>query len=67
MAFSWKVLIPASLVNLLLVAVGVVTNLYVMAGLELVAAVVFIWLVARIGVTAGDDIRAAAKAAEVSA
>lgn len=67
MVMSWKLLIPASLVNLLLAATGVVTNLFVLAALEFIAAAVFVWLVARLGRTAGDKVRAAAEAAEVAA
>jgi len=66
MTVSWKLLVPAALLNLLLAAVGVVTNLLVLAVLELAAAVFFVWLVARLGRTAGDKQRAAAQA-EVAA
>jgi hypothetical protein len=38
----------------------------VLAAVELVGAVVFVWLVARIGRTAGDSVRAAAEAGEVA-
>ena len=67
MVFSWKFLIPASLVNLLLVAVGVVTNLYVLTAVEFVAAAVFVWIVARLGRTAGNAVRAASEAREAAA
>ncbi|NTU71613.1 MAG: NADH-quinone oxidoreductase subunit NuoH [Coriobacteriia bacterium] len=67
MAFGWKVLIPASLVSLAIVSVGVVTNPWVIVVCEVLAAAVFVWLVARIGVRAGTAERAAAKAAASSA
>jgi NADH-quinone oxidoreductase subunit H len=66
MVLGWKVLIPASLINLMLAGLGIVTNLFVLAAVELVGAVVFVWLVARIGRTAGDSVRAAAEAGEVA-
>lgn len=62
MTVSWKLLVPAALVNLALAAVGAVTNLLVLALLEFAAAALFVWLVARLGRTAGDKLRAAAKA-----
>lgn len=61
MAFGWKALLPASLVNLGITGVGVVTNQYVLVVLEAVAAVVFIYIVSRIGATAGDAEREAAE------
>ena len=64
--YPYLLLVPAALVNLMLVAVGVVTNLFVLVALELVALAFFVWLVARLGRTAGDKLRAAAKA-EVTA
>jgi NADH-quinone oxidoreductase subunit H len=66
MTVSWKLLVPAALVNLALATIGVFTNLYVLAALELAAAAIFVWLVARLGQTAGDKLRAAARA-EVTA
>jgi NADH-quinone oxidoreductase subunit H len=67
MVLSWKLLIPASLVNLLLAATGVVTNLFLLTALEFVAAAIFVWLVARLGRTAGDKARATVEAGEVAA
>lgn len=58
MDIGWKLLLPASLLNVLLTATGVVTNLVVLIVLELVATVGFVWLVARLGATAGDTARA---------
>jgi len=71
MLFSWKLLIPASLVNLMLAATGVVTSVFVLALLEFAALALFVWIVAGIGRTAGDVKRAAAiqaaEAGEVAA
>jgi len=67
MVFSWKFLIPASLVNLLLATLGVVTNVWVLTAVEFVAAGVFFWIIGRLGRTAGDAARAAAQAREVAA
>lgn len=64
MMMSWKLLIPASLVNLMLAALGVVTNTLVLALVELAGAALFVWLVARIGRLAGDVVRANAEAIE---
>ena len=63
MAFGWKVLMPAALVNLLLTAVGIVTNGWVLFVLEVLATVTFAWIVARLGRTAGDRRRLVAEAA----
>lgn len=61
MDIGWKLLLPAALLNVLLTAAGVVTNLVVLIALELVATVGFVWLVGRLGATAGDTARAAVK------
>ena len=61
MDLGWKLLLPASLLNVILTATGVVTNLVVLIALELVASIGFIWLVGRLGATAGDSARAAVK------
>jgi len=67
MTVSWKLLVPAAMVNLVLAAIGVATNsLLVLAVLEFAAAAFFVWLVAYLGRTAGDKLRAAAQA-EVAA
>ncbi len=63
MAIGWKLLLPAALVNVLITALGIVTNSFVLLVLEVAGAVVFVWIVARIGASAGDGLRAAAKAA----
>lgn len=61
MDLGWKLLLPASLLNVILTATGVVTSLVVLIALELVATIGFIWLVERLGATAGDSARAAVK------
>lgn len=61
MDIGWKLLLPAALLNVLLTATGVVTNLVVLIALELVATVGFVWVVGRLGATAGDSARAAVK------
>ncbi len=61
MDIGWKLLLPAALLNVLLTAVGVITNNYVLIALEVVATVAFIVIVSRIGARAGDAIRAAVK------
>jgi NADH-quinone oxidoreductase subunit H len=53
MSFSWKVLIPAALLNMFCTALGIVTNVFVLVGLQIVLVVGFVWLVSRIGITAG--------------
>ena len=63
MALSWKLLIPAALVNLMLAALGVLTNQLVLAIAEFAGAALFVWLIARLGRTAGDKVRAAVRAA----
>lgn len=66
MAIGWKLLLPAALLNVLLTSVGIVTNVWVLIVLEVVALGAFLWLVARLGARAGDDARAAAVAAASS-
>jgi NADH-quinone oxidoreductase subunit H len=66
MVMGWKLLIPASLLNLALAGLGVLTNALVLAIAELASAVVFVWLVARIGRTAGESVRAAIEAGEAA-
>lgn len=61
MDIGWKLLLPAALLNVLLTATGVVTNLVVLIVLELAATGGFVWLVGRLGATAGDSARAAVK------
>lgn len=64
---GWKLLLPASLVNVLIAAVGVVAGHWLLIPLELAAASGFVWLVARIGTRAGERQRAAALAARARA
>ncbi len=67
MAIGWKMLLPAALLNVFLTAIGIVTHIAVLVVIEFAAAGVFMWVVARLGAHAGNDARAAAKAArEVS-
>jgi NADH-quinone oxidoreductase subunit H len=61
MAFCWKVLTPAALVNLMLVAFGIVTNPVAMAIAEFAGLITLGWVIARIGQTAGDSVRSAAE------
>ena len=61
---GWKLLLPAALVNVLITAVGIVTNLVVLVALEVVAAVALFVLISWLGEHAGD---ARAEAAERSA
>lgn len=60
MEFGWKVLLPASLVNLLLTAFGVVTNNVLLIAIQLAATAAFAWLVGRLGENAGRREREAA-------
>ena len=62
MSLGWKVLLPAALVNVLITGTGVVTSVWVLVVLEFAAAAVLIWVISRLGVTAGDRKRAAADA-----
>lgn len=62
MSFGWKVLLPASLVNVGLTGIGVVTNDYVLIALQLIAVVIFVLVISRIGVRAGNGVRAASEA-----
>jgi NADH-quinone oxidoreductase subunit H len=57
MAFSWKVLIPAALGNLMIVAFGVLTNAWLLAIAEFAGAGLLGWGIATIGRTAGDSVR----------
>ena len=62
MALGWKVLMPAALLNVMLTATGVITNIWVLLVLEFAAAAGFVWLISRLGVHAGDSERAEADA-----
>lgn len=61
MALGWKVLLPAALINLLLTAFGVVTNVAVLVVLEFAAAAAFVAVIAYLGRHAGDKERTTAK------
>ena len=63
MAFGWKVLLPAAMVNVLITSVGIITDFYALVIAEFVAAAAFIWIVSRLGERSGDKARAAAVAA----
>lgn len=54
MEIGWKLLIPASLLNVLLTAIGVVTDMVVLVVLEVAATVALIRLVSWLGVHAGE-------------
>lgn len=60
MDIGWKLLLPAALVNVLVTAVGVVTNAFVLVVLELVALAGFIAITSRLGARTGDDVRSRA-------
>lgn len=62
LAFSWKLLVPAALLNVLITAAGVFGGIVVLVALEVTATAVFVWIVARLGATAGDRKRAEAEA-----
>lgn len=57
MTLAWKVLLPAALLNAVIAAVGLVTSIFVLAVLELLAAIALGWLIARMGARAGDAVR----------
>ncbi len=63
MSLCWKLLLPASLVNLAITAVGVVVSIWLVVALQFAAAAAFVWIIARVGRTAGDGTRAAVLAA----
>lgn len=62
MAIGWKLLLPAGLFVLLSAAIGLVAGAWVLAVLQIAATVAFVWLISRLGVHAGDAVRAAALA-----
>lgn len=66
MEFGWKALLPASLVNVVLTVLGIATNTLVLVMVEVTATGAFIWLVSRLGRTAGEARRAAAIEAQRS-
>lgn len=61
MEFGWKVLLPASLANLLLTAFGIITNTLVLIALQVCATASLVWLVGRLGEDAGERERQAAR------
>ena len=65
MEFGWKLLIPAAILNMFVTALGIVTSIYLLVAMQVVMLVGFIWIVSRLGITVGDDVREAA-AAEVA-
>ena len=67
MAFGWKVLLPAGLINVLITATGAITSMWLLVAMEFVAAVAFVWFIGRLGARAGDKERAAAVAAAAGA
>ncbi len=60
MEFGWKVLIPAAILNMFLTALGIVTNLFVLVGLQVAMVAGFIWFVSRLGQRAGSEARGSA-------
>ena len=61
MALGWKLLLPAALVNVLITAVGMLTNVVVLVTLEVAAAVGLFLLISWLGEHAGDKRRAEAR------
>jgi len=57
MAFSWKVLIPAAILNAFLTALGILANVWVLIALQLAMVAGFVWLISLIGVRAGSAVR----------
>jgi len=55
MAFGWKVLIPAALLNMFFTALGIVTSIWLLIAMQVVLLVGFIWFVSRLGRQAGAD------------
>ncbi len=65
MEFGWKLLIPAAILNIFVTALGIVTNVYLLIGMQIAMVAGFVAIVSRIGRTAGDAAREAA-ASEIS-
>jgi NADH-quinone oxidoreductase subunit H len=65
MAFGWKVLIPSALLNMFFTALGIVTSVWLLIGLQVVLVVGFIWFVGRLGRRAGLDAGQLPTASEV--
>jgi NADH-quinone oxidoreductase subunit H len=57
MDLGWKVLLPASLANVLFTALGIVTHPLVLVALELAATVSIVLVVAHLGRNAGNSVR----------
>jgi len=57
MAFSWKVLIPAAILNAFLTALGILVSVWVLIALQLAMVAGFVWLISLIGVRAGWAVR----------
>ncbi len=54
MALGWKVLIPAALFNMFFTALGVVTNVFVLIGTQVVLLGGFLWGISLLGTQAGE-------------
>ena len=54
MEFGWKVLIPATILNVFFTTIGVVTSVFVLVGLQVALLAGFIWFVSRLGATIGS-------------
>jgi hypothetical protein len=57
MEFSWKVLIPAAILNAFLTALGILANVWVLIALQVLLLGGFFWLISRLGVRAGAKVR----------
>lgn len=62
MRLGWLVLLPATLVNALITAIGIVTGPIVLVALEITGTAALVLVVARVGRSAGDASRAVATA-----
>lgn len=62
MEFGWKLLTPAALFNVLVTALGIVTNVYLLIAMQIAMLAGFALIVSRLGVRAGETAREAAAA-----
>lgn len=62
LALGWQLLLPAALLNVAITSIGVVTGVWVLVALEILATVALVVIIARIGEHAGDGRRAEAAA-----
>jgi len=60
MEFSWKLLIPAAILNMFMTALGLVTHPLVLIGVQIAMLAAFIAIVSRIGSRAGEKARGGA-------